>query len=199
MKGLARGSVARRDPRGRAARPGNPQTGAVPPLIVTAQLAPELQERFDRLRRQHFPPERNHLAAHVTLFHHLPGEEVDAVAADLTAAVAGPAPVAEVVGVRLLGGGVAYDLRSPEVDEVRAGLARRWRHWLLPQDRGRRRLHVTVQNKVAHDAARALHAALAADFVPEAAPVPALQLWRYLGGPWEPVSRHPFAAPGSER
>jgi hypothetical protein len=46
------------------------------------------------------------------------------------------------------------------------------------------------------EVARAVHGELAAGFVPEAAPVPALQLWRYLGGPWEPVSRHPFAAPG---
>jgi 2'-5' RNA ligase superfamily protein len=167
----------------------------VHPLIVTAALAPELQERFDRLRRRHFPAERNHLAAHVTLFHHLPGEEVDAVAADLAAAVVRPAPVAEVVGVRFLGRGVAFDLRSPEVDAVRAELARRWRDRLVPQDRGRRRLHVTVQNKVAPEVARAVHAALAAEFVPEAAAVPALELWRYLGGPWEPVSRHPFAAP----
>ncbi len=163
------------------------------PLIITAALAPQLQERFDRLRREHFPAGRNHLAAHVTLFHHLPGEEADAVAADLAAAVDRPAPVAEVVGVRFLGRGVAYDLLSAQLDEVRAGLARRWKDWLVPQDRGRRRVHVTVQNKVDAEAARAVHAALAAEFVPEQAPVPALELWRYLGGPWEPVSRHPFA------
>jgi hypothetical protein len=173
----------------------------VQPLIVTAALAPPLQERFDRLRREHFPAERNHLGAHVTLFHRLPGEEVDAVAADLAEAVDRAAPLAEVVGVRLLGRGVAFDLRSPGVDEVRAGLARRWADRLVPQDRGRRRLHVTVQNKVAPEVARAVHADLAASFVPETAPVPALELWRYLGGPWEPISRHPFAPrePGGAR
>jgi 2'-5' RNA ligase len=168
----------------------------VQPLIVTAALAPDLQQRFDRLRREHFPPERNHLAAHVTLFHQLPGEEADAVAADLAAAVRRPAPVAEVAGVRFLGRGVAYDLRAPELDAVRAELARRWRRWLVPQDRARHRPHVTVQNKVAPEVARALHAELAAAFVPESAPVVALQLWRYLGGPWEPLSCHPFG-PGA--
>jgi 2'-5' RNA ligase len=164
----------------------------VPPLIVTAVLAPDLQERFDRLRRAHFPVERNHLAAHVTLFHQLPGDEVDAVAADLAAAAARPAPVVEVVGVRFLGRGVAYDLRSPGLDAVRAELARRWADRLVPQDRGRHRPHVTVQNKVAPAAARALHADLAAAFVPETSTVAALGLWRYLGGPWEPVSCHRF-------
>jgi hypothetical protein len=164
----------------------------VPPLIVTAALAPDLQERFDRLRRAHFPAGRNHLAAHVTLFHQLPGEEVDAVAADLAAAVDRPAPPVEVVGVRFLGRGVAYDLRSPELDAVRARLARTWEHWLGAQDRARHRPHVTVQNKVDPAVARALHAELAAAFVPAAGAVPALRLWRYLGGPWEPVSTHPF-------
>ena len=32
----------------------------------------EDQAAFDRLRTAHFPPERNQLAAHLTLFHHLP-------------------------------------------------------------------------------------------------------------------------------
>ena len=164
----------------------------MPPLIVTAALAPDLQQRFDRLRREHFPPERNHLDAHVTLFHHLPAEEEAAVAADLTAAAARPAPVVEVAGVRFLGRGVAYDLRSPGLDAVREELAQRWWGWLGAQDRARHRPHVTVQNKVAPDAARAVHAALSAAFVPESAPVVALRLWRYLGGPWEPVSSHRF-------
>ena len=39
------------------------------PLIVTLLLEDAAQERFDRLRAAHFPAERNHLAAHVTLFH----------------------------------------------------------------------------------------------------------------------------------
>ena len=50
----------------------------MPPLIVTALLDEVAQERFDRLRREHFPPERNQLDAHLTLFHRLPDDpEVD--------------------------------------------------------------------------------------------------------------------------
>ncbi|WP_214403121.1 2'-5' RNA ligase family protein [Pseudonocardia lacus] len=171
---------------------------AVRPLIVTAVLAPRLQERFDRLRRRHFPAERNHLAAHVTLFHCLPGQEVDAVASALAAVTDRPAPSADVVAVRFLGRGVAFDLRSPELDAVRAELAGRWDALLVPQDRRPHRPHVTVQNKVAPEIARALHADLAAAFVPETAPVPALELSRYLGGPWEPVSHHPFTGAGRD-
>ena len=145
------------------------------------------QERFDALRRAHFPARRNHLAAHVTLFHALPGEQLVRVAADLAQAAAGPPYDVEVVGVRFLGRGVAYDLRSAELSAVRARLARAWDPWLTPQDRQLFRPHVTVQNKVAPERARALQAELDASFVPFVVRGEGLSLWRYLGGPWELV------------
>ena len=155
-------------------------------------LAGEAQERFDRLRAEHFPPERNHLAAHVTLFHALPGEQVDAVRADLAAAADRPGFDVAVTGVRFLGRGVAYDLASAELDGLSAGLAATWAPWLTPQDRQRHRPHVTVQNKVEPAVARELHARLAAAFVPGTVPARGLGLWRYLGGPWEPLAELPF-------
>ena len=41
------------------------------PIIVTALFGAEDQAWFDRQRKAFFPPERNYLAAHLTLFHHL--------------------------------------------------------------------------------------------------------------------------------
>lgn len=134
--------------------------GPAAPLIVTAVLDAAAQERFDALRRTHFPPERNHLAAHVTLFHALPGEQEAAVRRDLAEVAAGAPYEVEVVGVRLLGRGVAYDLRSPALSAARAELARRWAPWLTRQDAQGFRPHVTVQNKVEPDVARRLHADL---------------------------------------
>jgi hypothetical protein len=131
----------------------------------------------------------------VTLFHALPGEHEDAVRADLAAAARRPAFEVAVTGVRFLGRGVAYDLASPELDAVRASLAAAWGSWLTPQDRQEHRAHVTVQNKVAPEVARELHGRLSAAFVPGAVPARGLGLWRYLGGPWEPVAELPFAAP----
>ena len=160
---------------------------------MTLLLDHEAQRRFDRLRVEHFPPERNFLAAHVTLFHALPGEHEDAVRADLTAAARRPPFPVGVTGVRFLGRGVAYELSSPELDELRGSLARRWASWLTPQDRQRHRPHVTVQNKVAPDAARALHARLSAAFEPGTVRARGLGLWRYLGGPWEPLAELPFS------
>jgi hypothetical protein len=42
------------------------------PIIISALLGPEDFGWLNDLRRAHFPPERNQLDAHLTLFHHLP-------------------------------------------------------------------------------------------------------------------------------
>ncbi len=159
---------------------------------MTLLLEEAAQQRFDRLREQHFPRERNHLAAHVTLFHALPGEHLDAVRADLATAADRPGFDVAVTGVRFLGRGVAYSLESPEGVALRAGLVQTWQPWLTPQDRQKHSPHVTVQNKVQPAVARALHERLLAEFAPWTARARGLGLWRYLGGPWEPVGEHPF-------
>src|SRR3712207_8130012 len=100
-------------------------TGPADPLILTAVLHAPVQERLDALRRAHFPPERNHLDAHVTLFHHLPGESENAVAEQVAAATRDcPAPPVDVTGVRSLRRGVAASLGCPELARIRPRLAR---------------------------------------------------------------------------
>lgn len=171
------------------------------PLVVTLLLEPAAQERFDGLRAAHFPADRNHLAAHVTLFHALPGEQDRVVATDLADAARRPAFDVAVTGLRLLGRGVAYTLDAPELTALRAGLAAAWEPWLTPQDRQWHAPHVTVQNKVEPAVARALRDRLAAEFVPHRVGARGLGLWRYLGGPWAPVAEFPFAglpAPGGD-
>ena len=119
----------------------------MPPLVVSLLLDDEAQGRFDRLRAEHFPPERNHLRAHVTLFHALPGEHLDAVRADLATAADRDAFDVAVTGLRFLGRGVAFTLESAELGALSAELAAAWRPWLTAQDRQRHAPHVTVQNK----------------------------------------------------
>ncbi len=148
------------------------------PLIVTLLLDQEAQQRFDRLRAEHFPAERNFLEAHVTLFHALPGEREDAVRADLAAAARRRPFDVAVTGVRFLGRGVAYDLASAELDRLRSSLAAAWQPWLTAQDRQKHKAHVTVQNKVAPEVARALHERLSAAFVPGPVTARGLGLWR---------------------
>lgn len=157
---------------------------------MTLALDTAAQERLDALRRRHFPPDRNVVPAHVSLFHAVPDDRVDDVRA---AAVRAPFDVL-VTGARPLGRGTALTVTAPELDALHAELRRRWLEVLTAQDRQPFRPHVTVQNKVAPDDARRLLADLQASFAPWSARAVGIDVWGYAGGPWEPVERVPFDA-----
>lgn len=144
------------------------------------------------LRRAHFPIERNQLDAHLTLFHALPPSIETELRGRLSEAARAPAPKARIAGIMNLGRGTALRVDSPALAAVRDGLARAFHGLLSAQDGQGWRPHVTIQNKVEPAVARALQRALEADFVPRPIRIAGLALWRYAGGPWEPVSRHAF-------
>lgn len=164
------------------------------PLILTAEMEDGAQAHFDGLRERHFPPARNWLSAHITLFHALPGVEQEAVERHLAEVTTGCKPIAVAVdGVRFLGNGVAFSLTSPALQTLRALLVQRFEPWLTRQDQQGFRPHITVQNKVSAETARALQSALSDDFSPWDFTVTGLRLWHYAGGPWEPAARFPMA------
>lgn len=163
------------------------------PLILTLAFDEATFARFDGLRRRHFPEHLNFIPAHATLFHHLPGDRERAVIETVASLARAEAPPeVAVTGVRFTGRGVAYTLESPRLEAFRGRLAQAFAEALTAQDRQGWRPHVTVQNKVRPETARALHAALAADFAPHRFTAPAALLWRYLGGPWEALARLNF-------
>ena len=162
------------------------------PLVLALALEEPDAQRFDALRERHFPPERNQLRAHVTLFHQLPGEELPAVLDDVRDACRRPAFDVDVTGVRSLGRGAALVLRSPELDALRAELARRFTPWLTRQDAQGFSAHVTVANFLAPAAAKALVAELSAGFAPWTVRAAGVAVHRYLGGPWELVEEVPL-------
>ncbi|WP_277968307.1 2'-5' RNA ligase family protein [Sphingomonas echinoides] len=164
------------------------------PIIVTALFGPADTAFFDDLRRTHFPPERNQLAAHLTMFHHLAPSLERELKQRLTAETRGvPAPVARISGLLSLGRGVAFRIACPELEEIRASLAEAFETVLTPQDRAGWRPHVTIQNKVEPAVAKTLKTTLEADFRPRDVRIVGLASWWYRGGPWEPLSRHIFA------
>lgn len=155
------------------------------PLILTARPDAATLIRFEALRRDHFPAALNRVPAHISLFHHVPGSELDAVVARLKlTAREHLRPMVEVTGLRSLGGGVAYTLRSPALVALHAELAEAWAPLLIPQDRAKYAAHVTVQNKVTAAVARATLASLSVGFVPWSFAIVAVDIWRYLDGPW---------------
>ena len=163
------------------------------PIIITAEMGKADQAWATGLRRAHYPPERNYLDAHITLFHHLPPGHLPEIKSRLAALASEcPPPVAWLSDVLMLGKGVAYRIESPELLAIREELAHDFRGLLIAQDQARPRLHITVQNKVEAPFAKALHAQLAAQFTPRPLAISGLAAHYYRGGPWENIARWSF-------
>lgn len=151
------------------------------------------QLHFNNLRAAHYPPERNHLAAHITLFHQLPPsclDELDRLIRRIAADT--PPPAANLREIYSLGGGVAFRIDSVDLLAIRERIADHFTGMLTLQDQGTPRLHVTVQNKVEPAQARALLAELAVGFRPRALTIAGLAAHHYLGGPWQPAFARNF-------
>lgn len=169
--------------------------GVPDPLVLTLALDPPSQDWLEALRRAHFPPARNLVPAHVTLFHALPGAELAAVAATLAAACAAMAPAPVRLGPpRFLGRGVALEVAAPAVAALRARLAAEWAPWLTRQDAQPWRPHATVQNKATATAARNLCVQLSANLPVRDAQAVGLLLWHYRGGSWAAAGEYQFSS-----
>lgn len=160
-----------------------------PTYILTAQLDAESFAWLDGLRRAHFPPARNVLSAHLTLFHRLSPQQLIA----LQAVVLPSAPIAVTFdAVMFLGFGNAIRASAPDLERLRADIKAEIGDDISRQDSQRWVPHVTIQNKVAADAARALQSALTRDFRTRTGSVIGLQVWHYLGGPWALAQSFPL-------
>jgi len=167
------------------------------PFILTATIPEPVRGWAEGLRRAHFPPERNHLHAHVTLFHAFAPSLREELASYLPQIAAEYAPPrGRIIGLMNLGKGTAIRLESPELKAIRGQIADRFHGSLTDQDQHEPRLHITVQNKVTKEEARALQEKLE----PELGPwiergdfaFPGLELHLYEGGPWTKMRDHPF-------
>lgn len=164
------------------------------PVIVSAEFVAADQRWLNGLRQRYFPPDRNHLDAHLTLFHHLPPSQLDEIKRRLAAETRNrSAPPIAITGVMNLGRGTAIAVASPELGAIRARLADAFQGLLIPQDQAGWRPHVTIQNKVDPADARALQALLATEIAPRPLALAGLVAWYYRGGPWELISRYAFA------
>ena len=167
-----------------------PPLAATDKLILTATLDAASQQHFNELRTAFFPPERNYLDAHLTLFHALPADAVQAMWQSLRERLAEVGPLPFVAPAPYgLGRGVAIAISCDALLRWRKAL----RQFLLSrgveltgQDRHEGRLHITVQNKVSPpDAKRTLQALGMAWNSERAGTVTGVALYAYRGGPWE--------------
>lgn len=162
-----------------------------PTFILTAELDGESFAWLNGLRRDHFPPERNILLAHLTMFHRLSPEHVDRL-------LATPIPLRPISitfeGVIFLGFGNAVRVASDELKFLRKNLKDTMGAGLLRQDDQRWSPHVTIQNKAPAEAARRLFETLKQTLLPHHGEATGLLVWEYLGGPWRLAHRRPFSA-----
>jgi 2'-5' RNA ligase superfamily len=156
------------------------------PFIVTAELPVDISSWSNGLRSEHFPRERNHLAAHVTLFHSFAPslrEELPRFLARVAGEFA--PPEAEITGLMDLGQGTALAISSPGMLALRERIAEHFWDMLTSQDRGGKKLHITIQNKVSRDVAKTLQQQLSQRSLTRRFAFTGLSMHRYLGPHWE--------------
>src|SRR4051812_42185542 len=125
-------------------------------LIVTAEIAPPDFAWLNDLRCRFYPPERNQVPAHLTMFRAIvPSAELE-LRQILRTIETLRAPRAWIAGVMDLGGAVALRVTSDELDAIRHDIAERLHGLLTAQDFAGWSAHVTIQNKVAPKDARSL-------------------------------------------
>ena len=162
------------------------------PLIVTAEIAHRDFSWIEGLRRANYPPERNRVAAHLTMFHALPPSAEMELRGRIAQIVQRAAPAAMIAGLMDLGGGVAFRVVSPELDRIREELAKDLHGLLSAQDAGGWRPHITIQNKVPPRVARQLFETLERRFEPRPLAVSGIAIHRYMDGPWQPLASYSF-------
>jgi hypothetical protein len=157
--------------------------------ILTAEMDDDSFAWLDGLRRKHFPPERNYLPAHLTMFHRLTSAQVSRLNA--LSLPGGPLTIS-FDAVLALGSGVAIRIASNPLGQLRAAVKVAAGGEFSRQDSQPWRPHVTIQNKVAPDVARQLHQSLEGQFAPRTGSVTAVLVWEYLGPTWRLADRLDF-------
>lgn len=161
-------------------------------LIALAELGASDLAWLDQLRRRHYPPDRNRVPAHLSLFRALPPSAEDEVRRSLARTAFRAPPEARTSGVMDLGEGVALRVESPALEHIREELAGEFQGLLSSQDRGPWTAHVTIQNKAEPRAVRSLLREMREGFEPRPLRISGLRLVRYVEGGWEPLAAYRF-------
>jgi len=164
---------------------------SISPLILTLGINEAAQHYFDNLRARYFPPKKNFLKAHLTLFHSLPDEPG---IYDYLSKTAEKQPVFSLQAERIvsIGRGTAIKIESHELMSLHRALQDYWFGFLSAQDKQKLWAHITIQNKVSPEKAGELQALLNTGFESFRFRASGFRLWRYLGGPWEELAFFKF-------
>ncbi len=161
--------------------------------VLTLMTDNEHHARLTRIREQYFPAKLNKLAAHLTLFHALPGSRLETEIVPILRAVASASSTFRIHAGKVfrLKRGMAIDVAedegSAEARKIHNALQQLWHDasFLSEQDAGRCRIHYTIMNKVDQEgevdkAFEAMKTSWKGDWgIAEG-----LGLWRYDRGFW---------------
>ncbi len=161
------------------------------PLILTAILDSSSNVFFNQKRKQYFPADRNFIDAHLTLFHHLPGE-VNLINTLQVLCHQQKQIELKVTQPVSIGKGVAYKIESKALISLHKTLQKQWSDKLTMQDRQGLWPHITVQNKVSVQQAKQTLEEVRIGFIPFTAYAIGLKLWKYCNGPWEEFQQFVF-------
>ena len=172
----------------------------VAPFLITLGFDPATFEQLEELRQLYFPPERNQVPAHLSLFHQLPGDERETIDEVLHRVAQSHPPVAlRFSAIKPTGRGVMLTTLAPGLTSIRNELAKAFDRHLTPQDRQSYHPHVMIMNKAEkEDVDQAMHE-LQATWSPWTGTGDRLILWRYLGGPWSEAGSYSFLGPTRDR
>ena len=167
----------------------------IPPLIITLILDSASQEFFSEQRKRYFPAHVNYLDAHLTLFHHLPADEI-LIDESLESLRQRKSFFMEANEIKNIGKGVVYKIQSPELQQLHKQMQQTFSPFLIPQDKGTLWPHITVQNKVTANKADLLYKELSESFKPFRIEAKGFATWLYLKGPWEKKAEFLFTDAG---
>lgn len=98
----------------------------------------------------------------------------------------------EVIGIRNMGKGVAFTLKSRKLLSLHKDLQQQFTKFLIRKDRQVLWPHITVQNQVTANKAQKLYEQLNADFKPLIITAVGISTWLYQKGPWEHLGDYLF-------
>lgn len=154
-------------------------------FVVTLRMDEVSFALLDEWRRRYFPPDINFTPAHLTLFDALSAEQVARLAGAHAGLSRQPVPL-QFVRPFLIGRGVAIAVAREELTALHGWMIETTGQGLTRQDRARFRPHVTIQNKVTREDAKATFSRISSSFEPWAGCGTGLDVWRYMGLKWAP-------------
>lgn len=155
------------------------------PLVITLKMDQISYQRLNSWRERYFPPIRNYLTAHLTLYHHLPSEHVNWIKSEIAALCSQRSPFPmNFKGLECSGSFVGILVDAPEILKIKEHLNQVFANFLKAQDRQKIRPHVTLVNKVSPEEARKSQEEIALEFSPWSGRAEGIEIHFYQHGPW---------------